>query len=219
VKGDPRLNLFTSEPNPPTIRRPARRATLTSGTVRNAFFVAAAAIVVGSTGLFIQSIENGDDSMAVAQPKAEVARTIVPAIAYRSIDDDPSSSAGEGRLSYAGTWQHVRGKFDGRSDGTSSRSFRIGSELSFRFRGERFEIFGIRGANGGYAGAIVDGSPAGTISFVAKQKTVGALVYASRPLAEGTHVVQIVVVAPPDGSAKRGFVNIDRVVLGSRLRG
>jgi hypothetical protein len=209
------LNLFTPESHPTAIERPARRATVTSKTARDAFVVGAVAIVIGLTALLLQRIVSDDGSMAVARPRVAVASEI----AYRSIDDDPSFAAGSGQqLFYTGSWQHVRGKFDGRDQGTSSRSFRVGAELSFQFRGDRFSIFGIRGPNGGYADVIVDGSPAGTMSFVAKQKTVGARVYASRPLDAGAHWVQIFVVAPPDGSGKRGFVNIDRATFGSRSR-
>jgi hypothetical protein len=200
------VNLFTSEPNPPAIEQPPSRA----GTARNAILFGAIALAIGLSALLIQRSADSDGSIAVAQPRVAAS----PAIAYRTIDDDPSLTAGGVQLFYSGSWQHVRGKFDGRDGGTSSRSFRAGSEVSFQFHGERFEIFGIRGSNGGYADVIVDGSPAGTISFVAKHKTVGALVYASRPLEEGPHWVQIFVVAPPDG--KRGFVNIDRAVFGSR---
>jgi hypothetical protein len=213
------VNLFTSEPNPPAIKQPVLRATIAerfaqvasrAGTARNAFFLVGIALAIGLSVLLIQRNADSDGSVSLVQPRVAA----VPAIAYRSIDDDPSLAAGGVRLFYSGSWQHVRGKFDGRDGGTSSRSFRAGSEVSFQFHGERFDIFGIRGSNGGYADVIVDGSPAGTMSFVAKRKTVGALVYASRPLEEGPHWVQIFVIAPPDG--KRGFVNIDRAVFGSR---
>ncbi len=209
------MNLFTSEPNPPAIEQPIVRVTIARrfaqvASARNAIVLGAIALAIGLSALLIQRNADSDGAVAVAQPRAAA----VPAIAYRSIDDDPLLVGGGVQLFYAGSWQHVRGKFDGRDGGTSSRSFRVGSEVSFQFHGERFDIFGIRGSNGGYADVIVDGSPAGTISFVAKHKTVGALVYASRPLEEGPHWVQIFVVAPPDG--KRGFVNIDRAVFGSR---
>jgi hypothetical protein len=202
------VNLFTSEPNPPAIKQPASRAWV----ARNAVLLGTIALAIGLSALLIERSADSDGAIAVAQPRVAA----VPAIAYRSIDDDPSLAAAGVQLSYSGSWQHVRGQFDGRDGGTSSRSFRVGSEVSFRFRGERFDIFGIRGANGGYADVIVDGSPAGTISFVAKHKMVGARVYASRTLDEGAHSVQIFVAAPPDGSGKRGFVNIDRAVFGSR---
>jgi hypothetical protein len=211
------VNLFTSEPNPPAIEQPIVRATIAQrfaqvASARNALWAGAIALAIVLSALFIQRSADSDGSIAVAQPRAAA----VPAIAYRSIDDDPSLPAGGVQLFYSGSWQHVRGKFDGRDGGTSSRSFRVGSEVSFQFRGERFDIFGIRGSNGGYADVIVDGSPAGTMSFVAKQKTVGSLVYASRTLDDGPHWVQIFVIAPPNGSGKRGFVNIDRAVFGSR---
>jgi hypothetical protein len=181
-----------------------------AGTARYAVLLGAIALAIGLSVLLIQRFGNDDGSIASAHPRAAASS----AIAYRSIDDDPSLPTGGVQLFYSGSWQHVRGKFDGRDGGTSSRSFRVGSEVSFQFRGERFDIFGIRGSNGGYANVIVDGSPAGTMSFVAKHKTIGALVYASRPLAEGRHWVQIFVVASPAG--KRGFVNIDRAEFGSR---
>jgi len=215
------VNLFTSEPNPPAIEQPALRATIAqrvvqvasrAGTVRNAFLLAGVALAIGLSVLLMQRSADSDGSIAVAPPRAAA----LPALAYRSIDDDPSLVAGGVQLFYSGSWQHVRGKFDGRDGGTSSRSFRVGSEVSFQFHGQRFDIFGIRGSNGGYADVIVDGSPAGTMSFVAKHKMVGALVYASRALDEGPHWVQIFVIAPPNGSGKRGFVNIDRAVFGSR---
>jgi hypothetical protein len=218
-KAIPIVNLFTSEANPPAIEQPVSRATIAQRfaqiasravTARNAFLLAGVALAIGLSVLLIQRTADSDGSIAAAQPRVAA----VPAIAYRSIDDDPSLGAGGVQLFYSGSWQHVRGKFDGRDGGTSSRSFRVGSEVSFQFHGERFDIFGIRGSNGGYADVVVDGSPAGTISFVAKHKTVGTLVYASRTLDEGAHWVQIFVIAPPDG--KRGFVNIDRAVFGSR---
>jgi hypothetical protein len=206
------LNLFTSEPNPPATAAPAPRDYVRRPIAPSALLIGSLVLFVVFSGFAIAvRTELRGTFVAVARPQHAAAR----AIAYRTIDDDPDAGTGSSQFFYTGSWQHVRGRFDGRSHGTSSRSFRVGSEASFPFRGERFEIFGIRGPNGGYASVLVDGSPAGTISFFAKHKQVSARVYASSKLDEGAHEVQIDVITPPNGSAKRRFVNIDGAAIGS----
>ena len=77
------------------------------------------------------------------------------------VDDAMVGKALLGRFDYVGSWQHVRGKHDGRSNGTSTRSTHTGDVAIFRFTGTRVRIYGVRGPSGGRAGIALDESSTG----------------------------------------------------------
>jgi hypothetical protein len=99
--------------------------------------------------------------------------------------------------------------YDGRSEGTSSRSYHAGDTASFQFQGKRLKLFAVEGPTGGYAELRIDGKIAGILNFYAPKKAVDALIYAGAALPAGSHSVEIVVAPARVGQAKRRFVNLD----------
>jgi streptogramin lyase len=126
---------------------------------------------------------------------------------FRTLDD--GAVAGQAGFIYSGAWQHIVNQHDGRSGGTSSRTYHIGAKATFDFSGDRLKIFGVKGPNGGYAELRIDGETYGLLRFYAPHKEAGALVYASPALPAGHHIVEIVVAESPNGLPKRRFVNLD----------
>jgi hypothetical protein len=111
-------------------------------------------------------------------------------------------------FTYTGSWEHLSGRRDGRLQGTSSRSHDAGDSALLTFIGSSVRIYGVRGPNGGEAHVAIDGRYYGTASFLAPQKQVHALVFASPELSPEPHAVGIVVKGDPAGS-HRAYVNID----------
>lgn len=129
-------------------------------------------------------------------------------VAFRRLDDAPAGPAADG-FGYSGSWQHIKNAHDGRSNGTSSRAYRVGATASFAFTGRRLELYGVKGPNGGYAELRIDGDTYGLLRFYAPHKEAGTVVYRSPLLAAGRHAVTIIVAAAPGGLPKRRFVNLD----------
>ncbi len=125
--------------------------------------------------------------------------------AYVDDDGDPDSPTG---FAYAGDWQHVRARFDGRSRGTSTRSHVPGAVAELRFAGSGVRLYGVRGGNGGRASLTLDGRTHASADFYAASKQVGALVFKAAGLERGEHRL-LIVVQPDAADAKRRFVNID----------
>jgi hypothetical protein len=126
------------------------------------------------------------------------------------IDDAADGAALPGRFEYIGTWQHVRGKFDGRSFGTSTRSTRLGDVAIVRFDGTRIRLYGVRGPSGGRAGVALDFVSTGApVDFYAPTVTPHSLIYASGTLAPGVHTLSIAVWGLHDVRARSYYVNID----------
>jgi hypothetical protein len=128
-------------------------------------------------------------------------------VAYHQIDDAAKRAPDD--FVFLGSWEHTRNMHDGRSLGTSSRSFHVGDMAYFNFKGERFKIFGIRGPGGGFAELSIDGQPSAMLGFYAPRKAAGVEVYESPALPAGQHAVDIVVVDAVHDPAKRRYVNID----------
>ncbi|MGD0474527.1 MAG: hypothetical protein ABSB70_15115 [Candidatus Velthaea sp.] len=127
------------------------------------------------------------------------------------VDDAAVGKALLGRFDYVGSWQHVRGKNDGRTNGTSTRSTRTGDVAIFRFTGTRVRIYGVLGPSGGRAGIALDEASTGgrPIEFYAPHLRTHALVYQSPVLPWGVHTVSIAVWGTRDVHGRYYYVNID----------
>ncbi len=140
----------------------------------------------------------------ITSGQAPAARTSGP---YREIDD--AAVGGANGLAYSGSWQHLRDFHDGRTGGTSSRTYHIGATASFRFTGRKLRIFGVTGRNGGYAELLIDGETYALLRFYAAHKRTNVELYTSPDLPAGAHLVEIVVAEAPSGLPKRRYVNLD----------
>jgi hypothetical protein len=129
----------------------------------------------------------------------------------RVIDDADVGEMRVGYFDYIGSWQHVRGKRDGRSNGTSTRSTHAADVALLRFTGTRIRLFGIRGPSGGRASIALDGASVGSqpVDFYAPHLETHALIFASRVLTEGLHTLAIVVWGTRDPRGHFYYVNID----------
>ncbi len=127
------------------------------------------------------------------------------------VDDAVSGKALLGRFDYVGSWQHVHGKHDGRSNGTSTRSTRTSDVAIFRFTGTRVRIYGVRGPSGGRAGIALDEASTGgrPVDFYAPRLEPHSLIYQSPVLSSGVHTVSIVVWGTRDERGRFYYVNID----------
>ncbi len=126
------------------------------------------------------------------------------------IDDATTGEALLGHFDYVGKWQHVAGKHDGRSDGTSTRSTHTGDVAILRFTGTRVRMFGVRGRSGGRAGIAVDEQSAGRpVDFYSQRLQTHALIYQSPKLAPGVHTISVVVWGTRDVHGRFYYVNID----------
>lgn len=126
------------------------------------------------------------------------------------IDDALAGEMIVGRFDYIGSWQHVRGKGDGRSNGTSTRSTRLGDVAILRFSGTRVRIFGVRGPSGGRAGIALDEkSTGGPVDFYAPRVEPHSLIYESPVLAPGIHTLSIIVWGMRDERGRYYYVNLD----------
>jgi hypothetical protein len=122
--------------------------------------------------------------------------------------DDSQRGQSVNHFAYTGHWEHLSGRSDGRSNGTSSRSRTPGDSAVFTFIGPVVRIYGVRGPNGGDAGIGIDGRYYGTASFYAPKVQPHALVFTSPSLTPAPHAVGIVVKGDPANS-HRAYVNID----------
>ncbi len=116
-----------------------------------------------------------------------------------------------GRFDYIGHWQHVRNKFDGRTDGTSTRSTKTGDVAIVNFIGTRVRIFGVTGPSGGRAGISLDQESTGghPVDFYAKRMNTHALIYQSPVLHGGVHTLTVVVWGTRNEDGRFYYVNID----------
>ncbi len=127
------------------------------------------------------------------------------------VDDGETGKALLGRFDFVGKWQLVRGKRDGRTNGTSTRSTRTGDVAVLGFSGTRVRIFGVLGPSGGRAGVSLDGASTGgtPIDFYAPRIQTHALIYESPILPPGIHTVTLVVWGTRDERGRFYYVNID----------
>jgi len=109
-------------------------------------------------------------------------------------------------IAYAGRWEAVRGRTDGRMGGMSERSHVPGATATFSFSGRGITIYGVRGLHGGYGRIAIDGvvrSP--LLSFRADAKRTHVPIFVTNDLSDTAHRVVITVLAqgPP------GYVNVE----------
>ncbi len=218
------------------------RRRLRSAAFGNAVLVAAFAMVVSAYGLI--AVVQGRSFPDTWEPPERVARSqgadrkaVIPAAvaAHRAgpaslpsaiprpvstmVVDDSGSAANGSHFEYYGRWQHLTNMADGRSAGTSSRSFRAGSSASIRFSGRRLQLFGVRGPNGGTATLLLDGKTYGPLRFYAPAKQTAVLVYTTSHLTDGEHNAWVVVSAPSARFPRRRFVNLDGAAYVPASRG
>jgi hypothetical protein len=85
--------------------------------------------------------------------------------------------------------------------------------MTVLFHGRRLRIFGVMGKNGGAASVVFPPREMEQISFVGAAKTTHRLVYDSGSLADGVHVISVVVMKPTRQA--HGYVNIDELEISS----
>ena len=147
------------------------------------------------------------ESAVAHRPAASVRVAALGPHPFRAVDD--AVTRGPAGFAYTGGWQHIKDLKDGRSEGTSSRTFHAGDKADFTFDGERFKIYGVKGPNGGYAELSIDGDPRALLLFYAPKKETGVEMFASPALRPGVHTVDIVDVDVNRGTARRRYVNLD----------
>ncbi len=124
------------------------------------------------------------------------------------MDDAPA--IGRQSFVYQGRWEHVAGATDGRSNGTSSRSFSSFSAAALDFTGRTIRLYGVVGPTGGRAIVAVDGHVIDRdVSFQAPAKRTHLLIFSRSGLRPGRHRIAVVVVGTTDRIGKRSFVNLD----------
>jgi len=130
--------------------------------------------------------------------------------------DDGDVRAGTQHFRYFGHWEHASQHSDGRSLGTSSRSFHAGDEVAISFIGTRIRVYGVRGAKGGYGAVALDHrSPSATPNFYAPTVEPAALVYVSPILPSGPHTLSITVTGRHERASRGAYVNIDYAAITS----
>lgn len=127
------------------------------------------------------------------------------------IDDAVTGKALLGRFDYVGRWQHVSGKNDGRSNGTSTRSTHTGDVAILGFSGTRVRLYGIRGPSGGRAGIALDETSTGgrPVDFYTPRIETHALIYESPVLKAGVHTVSLAVWGTRNEHGRFYYVNVD----------
>jgi len=103
---------------------------------------------------------------------------------------------------------------DGRSLGTSTRSFHASDLASLSFVGTQVRLYGVVGPKGGDALVSIDGggSPA-RVSFRHRTAAANTLVYTSPKLDPSVHTLTIFVTGRDGLHGVRGYTNIDSVVI------
>jgi hypothetical protein len=133
-------------------------------------------------------------------------------IARSTIIDDAQMGDTPGHFSYVGRWEHVRGRHDGRMNGTSSRSWHAGDNLVLAYIGNELLVYGVTGPNGGNASVSIDGRYYGIANFYSTHLQAHRLVYSVPPLGEGIHTIGLLVSYTPN-YAHRRYVNVDSVTI------
>ena len=181
----------------PSPQAPSARVATTRATTARAATLRVARTRVAATQV-------GTTRAAVTPPAAGVRKT-QPIVV---VDDVPQQNA-TASFDYAGHWEHVRAIEDGRTAGTSSRSFRPGSNATLSFTGTEVRVFGVCGPSGGRAVVTLDGRRTGPLTtFFAATKETHMLVYTSPRLRFGQHRLSIAV-APVEQSSAKHYINLD----------
>ena len=170
------------------------------------FCVSAAAVLCGCQ----RSAGNGQ-----TQPP-ETASPVSAAASLRTMIDDSDVRPGSDRFAYEGHWEHVTVRRDGRSLGTSSRSFHPGDRAVVWFSGTQIRLYGVVGPKGGYANVALDGNPQDERpDFYAPAVHPGVLLYVSPMLELREHVLAITVSGVRDARGHGDYVNVDDAAVTS----
>jgi hypothetical protein len=131
--------------------------------------------------------------------------------------DDAGAGPQVGQFSYDGKWEHVRGRKDGRSFGTSARSHHASDSATLPFRGTQVRLYGVLGKKGGFGTLLLDGALVpDTVSFYAPTVRTNALIYTSPQLSAGVHTLVIQVGGVMEKNSRGDYVNIDGAEVFSR---
>ncbi|MBD5657752.1 MAG: hypothetical protein IAI50_21630, partial [Candidatus Eremiobacteraeota bacterium] len=107
-------------------------------------------------------------SLATEKPAPSLSKKLATSqqriMAQRTVVADSSAFA------YAGRWEHIAGKRDGRSGGKSSRTFAHGARATLTFNGRFVRLYGILGPGGGFGAVRIDGAPGKIVDFFAPSK-------------------------------------------------
>jgi hypothetical protein len=137
----------------------------------------------------------------------------------RTMIDDRSTGLALNQFRYTGHWESVAGRLDGRSLGTSTRSFHASDLASISFRGAQIRLYGIVGPKGGDALITVDGRDPRLVTFHGPRVSPGALVYTSPSLEPAVHTLTIFVTGKDGARRRPGFVNVDSAVVSTLASG
>jgi hypothetical protein len=156
-------------------------------------------------------------SPRTAQPVAAQSATASASSAeLRTMVDDGDVRGGAAQFRYFGHWEHASRHDDGRSLGTSSRSFHVGDAVAISFVGTRIRVYGVRGVKGGYGTVALDHRSSNAFSnFYASTVQPGVLVYESPILPSGPHTLSITVTGRHERASRGEYVNIDHAAITS----
>jgi hypothetical protein len=127
--------------------------------------------------------------------------------------DDARIGTGDERFSSFGNWEHAHVN-DGRSDGTSTRSFHTGDVLSATFRGRTITLYAVLGPTNGFALVSVDDDPPDAVDFYAPQKRPRVPVWHRTGMSNKTHMIVISVLGRHRPASRGNYVNVDDIVVG-----
>src|ERR1700722_17205367 len=180
----------------------------------------AAAIGLLAGLVVLQGCLSPTPSTRTAQPLATQGATAsAPSAELRTMVDDSDVRGGAAQFRYFGHWEHASRHDDGRSLGTSSRSFHVGDEVAISFVGTRVRVYGVRGMRGGYGAVTLDGRSGSLPDFYAPALRPGVLVYESPVLLSGPHTLSITVTGRHEPASRGAYVNIDHVAITSAAPG
>jgi hypothetical protein len=133
--------------------------------------------------------------------------------------DDARVGLGIGKIHYGGHWERVKRRYDGRDEGTSSRSFHVGDNFAVVFDGYRLRVYGVVGPNGGHGIIGIDDlATMATLEFFAPVKRTHVLLYTSPMLNDGFHVAAVIVDPGRNRRSRGSYVNVDSVAIEGRSR-
>jgi hypothetical protein len=148
--------------------------------------------------------------------KRTTASPVSAAASLRTMIDDSDVRPGPDRFVYEGHWEHLTVRRDGRSLGTSSRSFHPGDRAVVWFRGTQIRLYGVVGPKGGYANVALDGNPQDERpDFYAPAIHPGVLLYVSPVLEQREHILAITVSGVRDTHGGGDYVNLDDAAVTS----
>jgi hypothetical protein len=130
--------------------------------------------------------------------------------------DDATTGKGLDRFHFVGRWERVRGRHDGRSGGTSTRSPYVGNSVFVATKGYRFRVYGVTGPNGGHGLLGLDEHVHfATLDFYSARKRTHVLLYTSPIVVQGEHAIAISVDGTHNRRSRGTYVNIDCLEIDS----